>query len=102
MGTGKETQEGRMSGEVMSIESEFVKFSISPENGCYYFLDKQSGVEWNSNPYAERMGEVTMRIDGESQRFPLRSFRANQARQTIRLSYCQQTENTVLPKRPRK
>jgi len=40
MGMSQGVLEGRMSGEVVSIESEFVKFSISHENGCYYFLDK--------------------------------------------------------------
>ena len=84
-----------MSGEVVSIESEFVKFGISPETGCYYFLDKQSGVTWHSNPYAERMGEVTMRIDGESQRFPLCNLNVHQSGQTINISYCQQKDETV-------
>ncbi len=77
----------RMSGEVVSIESEFVKFSISPENGCYYFLDKQSDVEWHSNPYAERMGEVVIKTDGEGQRLPLSGFQAHAEGNAIRLLY---------------
>jgi len=96
MGMNQEALEQRMSGEVVSIESEFVKFSISPESGCYYFLDKQSNTVWHSNPYAERMGEIVIQIDGESQHLPLRNLKAHKAGQTITLSYCQQKSNTVV------
>ena len=95
MGMDRETLEGRMSGEVVSIESEFVKFSISPESGCYCFLDKQSNVAWYSNPYAERMGEAAIRIDERSQRVPLRDFQAHQEGNTIRLLYRHEEEDAV-------
>ncbi len=96
MGIDQETLEQRMSGEVVSIESEFVKFSVSPENGCYYFLDKQSDTVWHSNPYAERMGQVMVRIGDESQGLPLRNLKAHKAGKTIDMSYCQQKGDTVV------
>ena len=91
----QETLDGRMSGEVVSIESEFVRFSISPENGCYYFLDKQSNVAWHSNPYTERMGEARIRMDGESQHVWLSGFQAHQEDSAVRLLYRHQREETT-------
>jgi hypothetical protein len=76
-----------LSDNVVSIESEFVKFSISPENGSYCFLDKQTGVAWNSNPYQERMGEVALKIDDESKRLSLRDFQANKIDNIVKLVF---------------
>lgn len=91
MGMDREILGKRMSGEVVSIESEFIRFSISSKNGCYYFLDKQSNVTWHSNPFEDRMGEASIRVDGESQQIPLRDFQAHQEDKSIRLS-CRQGE----------
>ena len=87
--------EKRMSGEVVSIESEFVKFAISPENGCYYFLDKQSDVTWYSNPYTERMGEAVIKVGENSHRIPLCNLQARQDDKSIQLSFRQQIEGTI-------
>ena len=82
--------------EIISIESEFVKFSISPESGCYSFMDKQSDVVWSSNPYTERMGEVAVKIDDKSKRMPLSGFQAHAESNTIRLLYHKEdTEFTI-------
>jgi hypothetical protein len=77
----------RLSGQVLSMESEFVKFSISLENGCYYFIDKQSNTVWSSNPYIERMGEITIKDGDETKVLPLRNFQGRQEKNTIMLGF---------------
>jgi len=84
----------QLSGEILSVESENVKFGISAENGCYYFLDKQSNVVWGSNPYADRMGEAVIKLGDTTKKIPLRDFVAQQKENSIRLS-CRYQEGEV-------
>lgn len=86
----------RISDEVIYIESEFIKFSISPESGCYNILDKQGNMVWNSNPYADRMGEVTMQVNGESQQLPLNGFQAKQDENSIQLIYKHESDEITI------
>jgi len=74
----------------ISIESEFVKFEIFPTSGRFSFTDKQTGVEWHSNPYIERMGEVVVKQDSKSKKMPLKDFECMQYAPTaLKLLYNQ-------------
>ena len=48
-----------ISASAATIESEYVRVTVS-ETGRYTILDKQTGVEWASNPYVDRLGTVTL------------------------------------------
>ena len=54
-----------------TIETPFIRFSLSPENGSYEIVDKQTNVTWRSNPYQPRFGEVTLNVGGQPQRVNL-------------------------------
>jgi hypothetical protein len=54
-----------------TIETPFVRFSLSPEDGSYEIADKQTNVTWRSNPYQPRFGEVTLNVGGQPQRVNL-------------------------------
>jgi len=55
----------------VSFETPYLRFTVSPENGAYEILDKQSGVIWKSNPYQARFGDATFRVEGRSVRASL-------------------------------
>lgn len=54
-----------------TLETSFVRFRLSPENGRYEILDKQANVTWRSNPYALRFGDATIRATGQQKRVNL-------------------------------
>ena len=63
-GPGQNTSSPRATGEE-SIETPYIRFSISPRNGQYEIVDKQSNALWNSNPFHERLGEITLNAAGQ-------------------------------------
>ena len=69
-GRGQTTSSSRPTGGE-SIETPALRFSISPRNGQYEILDKQSKVEWDSNPFHQRLGEVTLNAAGQKPSFSL-------------------------------
>lgn len=54
-----------------SIETPYIRFSTSPLTGQYEVVDKQSKVKWYSNPFYQRLGEVTLNVAGQKQSFSL-------------------------------
>ena len=54
-----------------TIETPSLRMSLSPEDGRYEILDKQTGVTWRSNPFLARFGEVACSAGGKTQRAPL-------------------------------
>ena len=67
---GQNTPSPRLFGE-RNIETPFLRFSVSSRNGQYQIVDKQSKVEWDSNPFYQRFGEVALNVAGQKQSFPL-------------------------------
>ena len=60
-------EQTRRSPNVVSLETAFLSLRLSPENGNYEILDKQTNVTWRSNPYEPRFGQVTLNVDGNKQ-----------------------------------
>ena len=69
-GPGQNTSSSDPVGEG-SIETPYIHFSISPRDGQYKIVDKQSKVQWNSNPFHARLGEITLNAAGRKQSFSL-------------------------------
>jgi len=42
------------------IETEYLRFELSPQSGAWSLLDKRSGVVWQSNAYTPRFGQITI------------------------------------------
>jgi hypothetical protein len=57
----------RRSPNVVTLETAFLRFRLSPGNGNYEILDKQTNVTWRSNPYEPRFGQVTLNVEGNKQ-----------------------------------
>src|SRR5512134_1668897 len=55
----------------LSLETPYLRFTLSPETGRYELLDKSAGAVWKSNPYRPRFGEVTLRRAGKTERVDL-------------------------------
>jgi hypothetical protein len=53
------------------LDTRFLTFRLSPQDGSYEILDKQTRVSWRSNPYKPRFGEVTLVVDGQKQKVEL-------------------------------
>lgn len=67
-GRGQKTSSPRPTGGE-SIETPYIRFSISVPTGQYEIVDKRSNVMWNSDPFHERMGEITLNAAGQKQSF---------------------------------
>ena len=50
-----------------TLETAFLRFRLSPQNGNYEILDKQTNVTWRSNPYEPRFGQAILNVDGNRQ-----------------------------------
>ena len=48
--------------ELQSIETAHLRFTLSPDTGCYELTDKQAGVTWRSNPFQARFGEALLEV----------------------------------------
>lgn len=53
------------------LDTRFLTFHLSPEDGSYEILDKQARASWRSNPYKARFGEATLVVDGQKQQVDL-------------------------------
>lgn len=51
----------------VTLETPFLRFRLSPQDGRYEILDKKTQVTWHSNPYRSRFGEAVLNIKGELQ-----------------------------------
>jgi len=58
------------------IETPSILFCITPETGVCEITDKVAGVAWRSA--VDRFGEVTLNVEGKSQRFPLTRARVTE------------------------
>jgi hypothetical protein len=52
---------------VVTLETAFLRFRLSPENGNYEILDKQTNVTWRSDPYEPRFGQAILNVNGNKQ-----------------------------------
>jgi len=57
--------------EQVTLETSFLRFQISPENGRFEIGDNSGGVTWQSNPYQARFGEITWTAEGKQRRADL-------------------------------
>jgi len=53
------------------LDTRFLTFRLSPQDGSYEILDKQTRVSWRSNPYKPRFGEATLVVEGQKQQVDL-------------------------------
>lgn len=63
-----------------SIETRKLRFALSPDTGSYALTDKETGVTWQSNPYAPRFGEVTLIENGRRRRVNLERCQVERTR----------------------
>ena len=52
---------------VLTLETPALSFRLSPQDGSYQILDKQTNVTWRSNPYERRFGQATVIMEGKKQ-----------------------------------
>jgi len=52
---------------VLTLETPALSFRLSPQDGSYRILDKQTKVIWRSNPYERRFGQATVIVEGKKQ-----------------------------------
>ncbi len=50
-----------------TLETPFLRFRLSPQEGRYEILDKKTQVTWYSNPYWPRFGEAVLNLKGKLQ-----------------------------------
>lgn len=53
------------------LESGLLRFELSPADGSYTLLDKKGRTTWRSNPYQARLGQITYRSAGQTERATL-------------------------------
>jgi len=66
-----ESKPGNAKRDSATLDTPHLRIHISPENGRYEILDKQTRVTWRSNPYQARFGQVTLVVDGKEQQADL-------------------------------
>ncbi|MCW2119021.1 hypothetical protein [Flavobacterium sp. 7A] len=49
------------------IENKLVKVSVDEKNGCFSVLEKTSGQLWNSDPWDQAAGTLSVMVNGKSQ-----------------------------------
>ncbi len=70
-----------------AVTTTYLEFRLDPANGRYELVDKQARVTWRSNPFQPRFGEVTVIVDGKSQRCPLAACDVRQVGRTLELTF---------------
>jgi len=55
------------SGRVIALETPWLSLSLSAETGSYELEDKQTKVTWRSNPFRQRFGTVSLKVNGKQQ-----------------------------------
>jgi hypothetical protein len=85
---------GNAKQDLKRLDTPYLSVHISPENGRYEILDKQTHVTWRSNPYQARFGEVNLIVDGKEQQADLARCELESEAGAIALSF------HPLPERP--
>jgi hypothetical protein len=73
-------------GDGAMIESPFLRIEVAA-TGRYAILDKQTGVQWASNPFEERFGTATFQRGGAADELSLDRFALEHEGNALLLSY---------------
>jgi hypothetical protein len=71
----------------VTLATRHLEFRLLPENGSYELRDRQGGVNWRSNPYVARFGEVALRVAGKSARLPLARCETRKSRDLLEITF---------------
>lgn len=70
-----------------TLETPRVRFTLSPDTGCYTVTDKRAKVTWHSNPNTPRFGEATLVVGGKPVSASLGACRVQKSGASLRAEF---------------
>jgi hypothetical protein len=71
----------------ITLETPFWAFRLWQATGRYELLDKQTGVTWRSNPFRQRFGEVSLRVNAKVSSADLSSCEARRVNNGLEIKF---------------